>query len=601
MLKLFAYLKPYRASIAIVLALIFLQSLSDLYLPTLMADIVDIGVVQGDTPYILRIGGFMLLVAAAGTVCSVAASYYSSKVAAGFGQRLRGSVFEHVENFSLQEFDRIGTASLITRTTNDITQVQQVLTMMLRMMVSAPMLCIGGIVMAVSQDAKLSLVLIVIIPVLVGAIFFIASKGIPLFKAMQTKLDKLNLVLREGLTGIRVIRAFNRAGHEKRRFNEANLDLTGTGLKVNRIMGAMMPVMMLTMNFATIAIIWFGSFRIDSGDMQVGSLMAFLQYAMQIMFSLMMVSMMFVMIPRASVSAARIREVLDMVPTLNDPEQAKDGGTLKGYVEFQEVSFSYPGAEKPAIEGITFTAGPGEVTAIIGGTGAGKSTLISLIPRFYDAAEGRVLVDGTDVREMTQEALRAKIGFVPQKAVLFSGTIRDNIRYGKEDATEEEIRHAADIAQSTEFISEMKDGFDSVIAQGGSNISGGQKQRLSIARALVRRPDIYVFDDSFSALDFKTDAKLRAALREETGEATVIIVAQRVSTVIDADRIVVLDEGRIAGIGRHRELLDTCKVYREIVSSQLSEEELAGSGAAQGAEEADEDAVALRAGKEETR
>ncbi|MEC0208843.1 ABC transporter ATP-binding protein [Paenibacillus ehimensis] len=601
MLKLFAYLKPYRASIAIVLALIFLQSLSDLYLPTLMADIVDIGVVQGDTPYILRIGGFMLLVAAAGTVCSVAASYYSSKVAAGFGQRLRGSVFEHVENFSLQEFDRIGTASLITRTTNDITQVQQVLTMMLRMMVSAPMLCIGGIVMAVSQDAKLSLVLIVIIPVLVGAIFFIASKGIPLFKAMQTKLDKLNLVLREGLTGIRVIRAFNRAGHEKRRFNEANLDLTGTGLKVNRIMGTMMPVMMLTMNFATIAIIWFGSFRIDSGDMQVGSLMAFLQYAMQIMFSLMMVSMMFVMIPRASVSAARIREALDMVPTLNDPEQAKDGGTLKGYVEFQEVSFSYPGAEKPAIEGITFTAGPGEVTAIIGGTGAGKSTLISLIPRFYDAAEGRVLVDGTDVREMTQEALRAKIGFVPQKAVLFSGTIRDNIRYGKEDATEEEIRHAADIAQATEFISEMKDGFDSVIAQGGSNVSGGQKQRLSIARALVRRPDIYVFDDSFSALDFKTDAKLRAALREETGEATVIIVAQRVSTVIDADRIVVLDEGRIAGIGRHRELLDTCKVYREIVSSQLSEEELAGSGAAQGAEEADEDAVALRAGKEETR
>ncbi|KZE75393.1 multidrug ABC transporter ATP-binding protein [Paenibacillus elgii] len=598
MLKLFAYLKPYRVPIALVLALIFLQSLSDLYLPTLMADIVDIGVVQGDTPYILQIGGFMLLVAAAGTACSVAASYYSSKVAAGFGQRLRGRVFEHVENFSLQEFDRIGTASLITRTTNDITQVQQVLTMMLRMMVSAPMLCIGGIIMAVSKDAKLSLVLIVIIPVLVGAIYLIASRGIPLFKEMQKKLDKLNLVLREGLTGIRVIRAFNRAGHEKRRFNDANLDLTGTGLKVNRIMGAMMPVMMLTMNFATIAIIWFGSFRIDSGDMQVGSLMAFLQYAMQIMFSLMMVSMMFVMIPRASVSAARIREVLDMVPTLTDPEQAKNGETLKGHVEFQQVSFSYPGAEKPAIEDITFKAGPGEVTAIIGGTGAGKSTLISLIPRFYDVAGGRVLVDGTDVREMTQEALRAKIGFVPQKAVLFSGTIRDNIRYGKEDATEEEIRHAADIAQATEFVSEMKDGFDSVIAQGGSNVSGGQKQRLSIARALVRRPDIYVFDDSFSALDFKTDAKLRAALREETGEATVLIVAQRVSTVIDADRIVVLDEGRIAGIGRHRELLDTCKVYREIVSSQLSEDELAGSGAAQ---EPDEAAVALRGRKEETR
>ncbi|MCP3776339.1 ABC transporter ATP-binding protein/permease [Paenibacillus sp. MZ04-78.2] len=576
MLKLFAYLKPYRVPIAIVLALIFLQSLSDLYLPTLMADIVDIGVVQGDTPYILQIGGLMLLVAAGGTICSVVASYYSSKVAAGFGQRLRSSVFEHVENFSLQEFDRIGTASLITRTTNDITQVQQVLTMILRMMVSAPMLCIGGIIMAVSKDAKLSLVLIVIIPVLVGAIFLIASRGIPLFKAMQTKLDKLNLVLREGLTGIRVIRAFNRAGHEKRRFNDANLDLTGTALKVNRIMGAMMPVMMLTMNFATIAIIWFGGFRIDSGDMQVGSLMAFLQYAMQIMFSLMMVSMMFVMIPRASVSAARIREVLDMVPTLSDPEQAKNGGTLKGHIEFQQVSFSYPGAEKPAISDITFKAGPGEVTAIIGGTGAGKSTLISLIPRFYDVAGGRVLVDGMDVREMTQETLRAKIGFVPQKAVLFSGTIRDNIRYGKEDATEEEIRHAADIAQASEFISEMQDGYDSVIAQGGSNVSGGQKQRLSIARALVRQPDIYVFDDSFSALDFKTDAKLRAALREETGEATVLIVAQRVSTVIDADRIVVLEEGGIVGIGRHRELLDTCEVYREIVSSQLSEDELAG-------------------------
>ncbi|MCC3373330.1 ABC transporter ATP-binding protein [Cohnella sp. REN36] len=577
MLKLFRLLKPYRWLIALVMALILLQSLSELYLPTLMADIVNIGIVdrQGDTNYILKIGGFMLLVTLGGTAVSILASLYSSKIAAGFGQIARANVFSQVENYSLREFDKIGTASLITRTTNDITQVQQVLIMMLRMMVMAPMMCIGGIIMAVSKDATLSLVLVVAIPVLVLTIVAVASKGIPLFRVIQKKLDKLNLVLRESLTGIRVIRSFNRTEHEKKRFVEANKDLTDTSIRVNQIMAALWPLMMLIMNFSSIAIIWFGGERIGSGHMAVGDLMAFLQYAMQIMFSMLMLSMMFVMVPRASASAVRINEVLDLPPTLVDAPDARTEIATSGLVEFDDVTFSYPGAEQPALSGITFTARPGEVTAIIGGTGAGKSTLLNLIPRFYDAESGSVRIDGVDVRERKQEELRAQIGLVPQKAVLFTGTIEDNIRFGKEEATDEEIRHAADIAQATEFISGMEDGFASSIAQGGTNVSGGQKQRLSIARALVRRPDIYLFDDSFSALDFKTDAKLRAALKGETRSSTVIIVAQRVSTVMDADQIIVLDEGRIADIGTHHELLKSSEVYREIVSSQLSEEEIA--------------------------
>ncbi|MBG9795046.1 multidrug ABC transporter ATP-binding protein [Paenibacillus dendritiformis] len=575
MMKLFRFLKPFRLPVAFVLGLVFFQSLAELYLPTLMSDIVDIGIVNGDTAYIWKMGGWMLLVAAGGTLCAIAGSYLSAKVASGFGRNLRRRLFTHVENFSLQEFDKIGTASLITRTTNDITQVQQVLVMILRMMISAPMMCIGGIIMAVSKDAKLTLVLAVVIPVLALAIFAVAGKGIPLFKAMQKKLDKLNLVLRENLTGIRVIRSFNRINHEKTRFNDANADLTGTALKVNRIMSSMMPIMMITLNFSTIAIIWFGSIRIDNGSMQVGSLMAFIQYAMQIMFSVIMVSIIFVMIPRASASAVRINEVLGMEPEIHDPSEPKRASGRRGHIQFDNVTFSYPGAEMPALSNISFETGPGEMTAIIGGTGAGKSTLISLIPRFYDIDSGSIRVNGVDVREWKQEELREKIGLVPQKAVLFTGTVADNIRYGKEDATDEEVKHAADIAQATDFISNMPEGFDSPIAQGGSNVSGGQKQRLSIARALVRRPEIYIFDDSFSALDFKTDAKLRAALRPETRDAAVLLVAQRVSTVMDADRIIVLDEGRIAGIGTHRELMETCPVYREIVSSQLSEEEIA--------------------------
>ncbi|HEY2494564.1 MAG TPA: ABC transporter ATP-binding protein [Paenibacillus sp.] len=575
MLKLFKQLSPYRLPIIFVLVLVFLQSLSDLYLPTLMADIVDKGIIDGDIPYIWRIGGIMLVVAAGGAICAIASSYFSARISVGFGQRLRSKVFGHVQNFSLQEFDKMGTASLITRTTNDINQVQQVLTMLLRMMISAPMMCIGGIIMAVNQDAKLSLVIVVVIPVLVGAIAIIALKGLPLFKAMQVKLDTLNRVLRENLTGMRVIRSFNRTQHETKRFNEANEDLTNTAIKVNKIMAAMMPIMMLVMNFATIAVVWFGGLRISNGDMQVGSLMAFIQYATQIMFSLIMVSVIFVIVPRASASAMRINEVLDMKPEIKDPVQPKKGKGKRGFLTFENVTYHYPGAESPAISNISFEAGPGEMTAIIGGTGSGKSTILSLIPRFYDVGSGRVLIDGVDVRDLSQEQLRSKIGFVPQKSVLFTGTIADNIRYGKQEATDEEIQRAADIAQATEFVSEMKDGFQSDISQGGSNVSGGQKQRLSIARALVRQPEVYVFDDSFSALDFKTDAKLRSALKEVTSDATVLLVAQRVSTVMDADRIIVLDEGEIVGIGKHRELLATCDVYREIVSSQLSEEEIA--------------------------
>jgi ATP-binding cassette, subfamily B, multidrug efflux pump len=429
--------------------------------------------------------------------------------------------------------------------------------------------------MAVAQDRGLSWILVVIIPVLVATTVILLTRAIPLFQVMQKKLDKLNLVLDEGLTGVRVIRAFDRVRHEEERFDTANADLTDVSIRVNRMIASLMPIMMLVLNVSSVAILWFGAVRINNGDMQVGALIAFLQYAMQILFALLMVSMMFIMLPRSAASADRINEVLAIEPEINDVANARQAEDLQGYVEFQDVTFSYPGAEEPALSHVTFSARPGQVTAIIGGTGAGKTTLISLIPRFYDIDSGSLLVDGVDVREMTQEHLRSKIGFVPQKAVLFSGTIADNIRYGKEDSSDDEIRHAAETAQASDFISQMSDGFDSIIAQGGTNVSGGQKQRLSIARALVRKPEIYVFDDSFSALDFKTDAKLRAALKKETLEATVLIVAQRVSTVMDADQIIVLEDGLVVGIGTHQELMRTCEVYHEIVSSQLSMEEIA--------------------------
>jgi ATP-binding cassette, subfamily B, multidrug efflux pump len=575
MIKLLRLLKPFRMLIVIVFVLVFLQSLANLYLPTLTADIVNNGIVKGDINYILRVGGIMLLVTLVGTICAVAGSFYSAKVAIGFGRLIRGKLFNRVASFSLHEFDTVSTASLITRTTNDTNQVQLVLVIILNMMISAPLTIIGGLILAFGQDKVLTLLLLMVIPILLVMIILIMRVAIPLFRVMQTKLDGLNLILDEGLSGVRVIRAFDRIDHEKERFDVANSDLKHVSIRVNRIVAFMMPMMMLIFNLTSIAILWFGSIRINNGDMQIGALLAFLQYSVLILFSFLMLSMMFIMLPRAAASADRINEVLAIDPEINDAEKVKDTDTEQGHIEFQDVTFSYPGAEEPALSNISFSVYPGQVTAIIGGTGSGKSTLINLIPRFYDVDSGSILIDGVDVRDMSQEHLRAKIGLVPQQAVLFSGTISQNIRYGKEDATDEEVRYAAKIAQATEFIDEMPNSFDSFIAQGGINVSGGQKQRLSIARALVRNPEIYLFDDSFSALDFKTDAKLRAALKKETLDATVLIVSQRVSTVMDADQIIVLDEGRIAGIGDHRELMEKSEVYYEIVSSQLSLEEIA--------------------------
>ena len=574
MRKMLKILSLYKRSELAILILVFLQTLTDLYLPTMMAEIVDKGVVNGDIRFILTLGGAMLLVSGVGGICSVVAAYYSARLATGFAKNLRSKLFSHVTTFGQEEFDKIGSSSLITRTTNDIAQLQQVLILMLRMMIMAPMMAIGGIIMAVYQDPQLSLVLVVALPILTLTIIVVARIGLPLYKKVQEKIDKLNMVVREGLTGIRVIRAFNRIEYERLKFDEANFDLTSSSLKVNRLMATLMPIMMLVLNISTIAIVWFGGIRIDQGEMQVGSLMAFIQYAMLILFSLLMFSFMFVLIPRASVSITRINEVLDLNPMVKDPSLVKKPKIDKGYIEFKSVTFSYPGAEKPALSNISFKAEPGQITAVIGGTGAGKSTLINLIPRFYDISSGSVEVDGVDIRDMEQETLRKKIGLVPQKSLLFTGTVAHNLSFGNIKASKEDMLQATHIAQATEFINNLKEGFDASVSQGGVNLSGGQKQRLAIARALVRKPKIYLFDDCFSALDYKTDANLRQALSREVKDSTIIIVSQRVVTVMDADQIIVLDKGQIVTIGKHRDLMKNCSIYREIVSSQLSEEEI---------------------------
>ena len=575
MLKIYKNLKPFILYIVGILVFQTLQAMANLYLPTLMSDITNNGIMMFDVPYIWRTGGKMLLIAGGGVICAIFASFLGSRTAIGLGRILRNKIFRHVEGFSLHEFDQFGASTLITRTTNDIIQVQTTTILIFNMMVAAPITAVGGTFLAFSEDKNLTVILACALPVIACLIGFFAVKGMPLFRLVQTKIDKVNLVLRENLTGIRVIRAFNRIDREEERFDEASRDLTNNYIKVNRIMAFMMPAMMLIMNLVTLSILWFGAHRVADGTSNIGNLMAFLQYAIQILMSLLMLTMMFIMIPRAQAAADRINQVLATKHDVSDPESPVKANEEAGYVEFRDVSFRYSGAEEPAISGITFSARPGETTAIIGGTGSGKSTIVSLIPRFYDATGGEILVDGVNVKEMSQQDLRSKIGFVPQKAILFTDSIEGNLRYGKKDATEEELRHAAEVAQASGFISELKDGYDTLLSEGGMNLSGGQKQRLSIARALVRRPEIYVFDDSFSALDFKTDARLRAALKKETADATVIIVAQRVGTVMDADRIIVLEEGKIAGMGTHKELMEHCEVYREIVSSQLSEEELA--------------------------
>ncbi len=566
------HLKPYYLQIGAVVMLTLGGIMLELLLPTLMADVVDKGIVNGDIPYIVETGAVMLACAFVAVLLMIGVSFFSSKVALGFGRDIRRSLFEHVETFSLQAFEKIGTASLITRTTNDVKQVQDVLNMILRMMTRAPLMLIGGTALAISREPGLSLVFLGALPLLALLIFFISRKAIPLYSTLQKKTDRLNLIVRENLIGIRVVRAFNKVFDEQKRFNRANEEYRDTGIKVNKLMALLFPIMLIVMNFTNIAIIWFGSLRIDQGMMQVGNLMAFLQYAMMILMALIMLSFGFIMIPRAQASARRINEVLQMESEVVDPDEPKDGKEQFGTVEFRNVTFRFEGAQKPVLEQITFRAEQGQTTAIIGSTGSGKTTLVQLILRFYDVEDGAVLVNGTDVREMSQQYLRAMIGYVPQEAILFEGTVAENMRYGKE-ATEEEIWNALYVAQAAPFIQSKGEGLDFKIEQSGANVSGGQKQRLSIARALIRKAPIYIFDDSFSALDFKTDASLRAALATELSEATILIVAQRVSTVMKADQIVVLDEGKIVGIGTHEQLLADNVIYQEIVSSQYGKEE----------------------------
>ncbi len=574
MFKLFRFLKPYAGAIVVIVTLFLIQALVDLSLPTFMAEIVNKGIIKGDINFILRTGGIMLALSLGGVICAFSAGFLSSRTSLGFSRKLRSVIFTKIENFSLYEFDKIGGSSLITRTTSDVLMIQQTLIIMLSMMLRAPLMCVGGIVMAVSRDPQLSLVLAVAVPLLAIIVFSVQQFMIPLFKIIQKKLDALNLVIREKLAGNREVRAFDRTLYERKRFDDASASLMGTSLQMVTLMSVIMPVVMTIMNFTMIAIVWVGGLRVQAGHMQVGDILAFIQYVSLILFAIMMVSMLFIFIPRAQVSAGRISEVLDIVPEINDPEKPISPPS-GGNIEFKNVDFKYHGAEQKALFGVSFKAGPGEVTAIIGGTGSGKSTLASLILRFYDVDSGQVLVDGVDVREMTQQDLRNRIGYVPQKALLFTGTINDNISFGSKEHDGETVGAALKTSQSSEFVDLLAEKDMSILAQGGRNLSGGQKQRLSIARALFRKPGIFIFDDSFSALDFKTDAALRAALKNETKKSTVIIIAQRVATVLDADRIIVLDEGSTAGIGTHKELMKTCDVYREIVYSQLSQEELA--------------------------
>ncbi|MFX3636962.1 MAG: ABC transporter ATP-binding protein [Candidatus Pristimantibacillus sp.] len=575
MTLLFRYLKPYKKSITSLLILMFAGIMLELYLPTLMANVVDLGIAKEDMDYVFQTGGWMSFCSIFAVALTVGVNYLSSGVAHGFGKDLRRNLFIQVQKFSLQQFERFGPASLMTRTTNDIRQVQDFINALFGMMTRAPIMLLGGIILAFYRDSKLSLVFIAVLPVLVVIIFLILRKAVPLFGMLQSKTDRLNLIIRETLSGLRVIRAFNRMEYESGRFNEANEDYRDTGIKVNKIMAYLFPLMTMVMSLTNVSIIWFGGFRIDQGHMQIGNLMAFLQYAMMIMVALIMLSMMFVMIPRAQASANRIADVLRVEPTIADAGSNELANEIKGRIEFAEVTFRYPGAAIPALKSISFQAGPGETTAIIGSTGSGKTTLLQLIPRLYDVESGAILIDGVDIRNMPQRSIRSHIGYVTQKASLFRGTIADNVAFGRDRLSPEQLEEALRTAQALDFVRSKEKGSEEEVAQGGANFSGGQKQRLSIARALARKPAIYLFDDSFSALDYKTDAELRRALKQVTGDATILIVAQRVSTVKDADRIIVLHEGEIAGTGTHEELLSSNGIYREIVASQLAEEERA--------------------------
>lgn len=574
MTRLLRYAEPYFWLILAAVMLLFGQAMCDLALPDYMSDIVNEGIATGDTGTIIGIGFRMILISLTGGMLSIAVGYLASRVGAGIGQQLRIDLFEKVESFSNVEFDRFSTSSLITRTTNDVTQVQTLVIMMIRMIFYAPIMGIGGIIHAVNNSASMSWIIALAIVVLVGIIATLFSLALPRFKVIQTLVDRLNQVVRENLSGLLVTRAFNTQDFEEARFDKENKTLTDTNLFVNRTMAAMMPLMMLLMNLITVLIVWVGSYQVSAFKIDVGQMMAYMQYVMQIIMAFLMMSMMFIMIPRASVSAVRIADVLESDPQIKNRPDALLFSSSEGVLRFDHVSFRYPGAEEDVLHDIDFTAKPGETTAFIGSTGSGKSTIANLVPRFYDVTEGSITIDGTDIRDMELHSLRSQLGYVPQKAVLFSGTIDSNLRYADKNATDEEILSGAQIAQAMEFIESRPEGFETPIAQGGSNVSGGQKQRLSIARALVKKPQIYIFDDSFSALDFKTDSALRASLRKETGGSTVLLIAQRISTIMDAEQIIVLEAGKIAGKGTHEQLMKSCEVYREIALSQLSKEEL---------------------------
>ncbi|CAM5578497.1 ABC transporter ATP-binding protein OS=Streptomyces tendae OX=1932 GN=GUR47_10075 PE=4 SV=1 [Streptomyces tendae] len=569
------YLRPYKKPIALLVALQFLQTCASLYLPTLNADIIDDGVVKGDSGYILSYGALMIGISLAQVVCNIGAVFYGARTAAALGRDLRGAVFDRVQSFSAREVGHFGAPSLITRTTNDVQQVQMLALMTFTLMVSAPIMCVGGIVMALGLDVPLSGVLLGVVPVLAICVTLIVRKLRPLFRAMQVRLDTVNRVLREQITGNRVIRAFVRDEYEQKRFRKANTELTEVALGTGNLLALMFPVVMTVVNLSSIAVVWFGAHRIDSGGMQIGDLTAFLAYLMQIVMSVMMATFMFMMVPRAEVCAERIQEVLETESSVVPPVAPVTELRRHGHLEIRQAGFRYPGAEEPVLRSIDLVAEPGETTAVIGSTGSGKSTLLGLVPRLFDATEGEVLVDGVDVRTVDPKTLAKLVSLVPQKPYLFAGTVATNLRYGNPDATDEELWHALAVAQAKGFVSELEGGLDAPIAQGGTNVSGGQRQRLAIARTLVQRPEIYLFDDSFSALDYATDAALRAELARETARATVVIVAQRVATIRDADRIVVLDEGRVVGVGRHHELMADNETYREIVLSQLTEAEAA--------------------------
>jgi len=575
-IKLARYIRPYIGMLLCAVALLFVQAITDLALPDYMADIVNTGVMSGDRNFILKTGVIMILVTLLGTAASITVGFFAALIAANVARDLRLDVFSKVSSFSHAEFDKFSTASLITRTTNDISQVQNVLVMMVRLVFYAPILGVGGIIKAVSSSASMSWVIGVAVICLVGVIMVLFSIVMPRFKLVQKLVDRLNLVTRENIEGMLVIRAFNTQRFEEDRLDKANTDLTSTNLFVNRTMALMMPFMMLIMNLTTVIIVWVGAKQVSSFNMDIGDMMAYMQYAMQIIMAFLMMSMMFIMVPRASVSAERIAEVLSTELTVLDDEKPVEfNGEFDSEVEFRDVSFCYPGGQDNVLHNISFTARAGETTAIIGSTGSGKSTLVNLMLRFYDVTGGQILIDGKDIRKVSRISLREKIGYVPQKSSLFSGTIKSNLYYADKNSTMDNIEKAARVAQAAEFISGKEEGYDSTIAQGGTNVSGGQKQRLSIARALVKNAPIYIFDDSFSALDLKTDKKLRAALKKETGRSTILLVAQRVGTIMDAEQIVVLDNGRIAGLGTHSELMKSCEVYQQIARSQLSEEELA--------------------------